>query len=732
VLCVTARAGEEGKKAPSGPAWEKIFHRDRILSIHLTVEAKDWEGLPRRPFEYVRARFECGETTIAAVGLRVKGNSSSSVPNVRKSLKLDFDRFEKDRTFHGVNKLNLHNGFKDPTLMREHLAYRLFREAGVPASRTAYARVHITIPGVRKRSYLGLYTAVEQVNGPFLRDRFKDAGGNLWKGEGGSDFTDRGKDPSDYGPYQLKRNEERGDYSGLIAFVRMIHDTPDRDFAATVEKHLDVKAFLAYTAVNTLLANLDSPTGTGHNYYVYREPASGRFTLIPWDLNEAFGNFRMGSGRDMERLSIREPYSGDKILFRKVLAVKRFREDYLALLKTLAAGPFSPASMAREIDRVDRLIRKAVEEDPFMAYSNEEYRKALEEDIPARGPWGRGGGVLGLKSFVRKRVASVKAQLRGKSKGTKPQGRTFRGPPAGGGAVRAAKAEGRDSLFLLTTGGVLLRLSRDGKRTLAEARLPFGGSGGAADGHVEEFLREFDRNRDGRVSESEFRGPREVFKRADRNGDRVLDREEIGKLGPKGGRGGAGEREFTIHVGKTTVAVVGADTVYAFAVEGLKTRGHNRFGAPEGTHFEKRDRGRGPAGAVPITGKGDTLWLLSEGRLLRMDLKKLVVRAETELPAVEGSRDVKAWFHSIDTNDDGVIDLFEWRQARQPPEVFQHADRNRDRRLDAKELRNVPPPSGAGRNLEGATLTLEGKEVHVKAGGKTYRFHWKSLERLED
>ncbi|MHC5078181.1 MAG: CotH kinase family protein, partial [Planctomycetota bacterium] len=429
-------AGEKDpakKKEREKPQWDRIYPQDKLLDITLTIAKKDWERLPRRPFTYVPAGFSCGHVRIAKVGLRVKGNSSSSVPNQRKSFKIDFDRFEKDRRFHGVNKLNLHNGFKDPTMMREYLAYKIFREAGVPASHVGFARLFITIPGTCTKKYLGIYSNVEQVNGAFLRDRFGDNQGNLWKGEGGSEFQFVGKDPEVYGAYELKRNERRGDYSSLIEFIRIVNETKDDAFGKVIEKHLDVKAFLAYMAVNTILSNMDSPAGTGHNYYIYHDPRSDRFTVIPWDLNEAFGNFRMGSGRDMERMSIDEPYAGEKILIRRVLSVKRFLEAYRAILKKLISGPFSPAVMAREIDRVYHLIRKAVENDPLMSFSNEEFKRAIEEDIPGRGPGNRRGGVLGLKSFTRNRVASIKNQLSGREQGVKPSGRAFRGPPPSGG-----------------------------------------------------------------------------------------------------------------------------------------------------------------------------------------------------------------------------------------------------------------------------------------------------------
>src|SRR5256885_38281 len=68
--------------------------------------------------------------------------------------------------------------------VREPLSYAVFRAAGVPAPRTAYAEVTLTVPGKYDKEYVGLYTLVEQVDKVFLKDRFKKAGGLLVKPEG--------------------------------------------------------------------------------------------------------------------------------------------------------------------------------------------------------------------------------------------------------------------------------------------------------------------------------------------------------------------------------------------------------------------------------------------------------------------------------------------------------------------------------------------------------------------
>ena len=69
----------------------------------------------------------------------------------------------------------------DPAKAREALAFAVFRAAGVPAPRTAFAEVTLTVPGKYDKEYLGLFTVVENVDKRFLADRFGTDKGLLMK-----------------------------------------------------------------------------------------------------------------------------------------------------------------------------------------------------------------------------------------------------------------------------------------------------------------------------------------------------------------------------------------------------------------------------------------------------------------------------------------------------------------------------------------------------------------------
>src|SRR5437868_12677515 len=128
----------------------------------------------------------------------------ASSRSAKRSLKVELDHFDENAAkFHGIRKLNLNCGAMDPTKGREALAFAALRAAGVPAPRTAYAEVTLTVPGKFDREYLGLYTLVENVDRRFLEDRFQTDKGLLMKPFRLRGIDQLGDDWERYkGPYQ--------------------------------------------------------------------------------------------------------------------------------------------------------------------------------------------------------------------------------------------------------------------------------------------------------------------------------------------------------------------------------------------------------------------------------------------------------------------------------------------------------------------------------------------------
>jgi hypothetical protein len=248
------------------------------------------------------------------------GNRTAGAP--KRSWKIQFEARGQDDDFDGMKRLNLKSMWNDPAQMRESLAWNLFDTAGVPACRHSYAK--LSIDG----RYFGLYFLIEQIDRPFLRDRFGENNkGNLYKvyyGDkpgGGALLHLTGADNDDSGrqyispaaqadaTYRLKTNENdaaANTYDDLAAFIRCINaiGQPGDDrfrtdaFRRSVEAMFNVWPFLRWAAVNILLGSWDNYFATPANYYLYNAGRRNRaddfvaapfFTFIPWDYDNSFG-----------------------------------------------------------------------------------------------------------------------------------------------------------------------------------------------------------------------------------------------------------------------------------------------------------------------------------------------------------------------------------------------------------------------------------------------------------
>ena len=191
-----------------------LFGLTRVVGIHIEISEEEYRDMqppapasfgapppaprPKRPgerevernlfgvsFPWARGSLTEGGKTYKSADLRYSGNASymASVRGLKRSLLIDLERADNP-DFHGLHAIGLQSGALDPAKAREALAFALFREAGVPAPRTAMAEVTLTVPGLHDRAHLGLYTLVEPVDRAFLKDRFHTDKGLLVRPQG--------------------------------------------------------------------------------------------------------------------------------------------------------------------------------------------------------------------------------------------------------------------------------------------------------------------------------------------------------------------------------------------------------------------------------------------------------------------------------------------------------------------------------------------------------------------
>src|ERR1051326_1214656 len=279
------------------------------------------------------------------VGVQFKGNSSFNNPSKKKSWKIDFNEYDTLQDCHGEKTLNLNNGFKDPTMIREKVALDFCMKNGMPAPRCTYANVYVN------DTLWGFYTMVEQVDKTFLKHWFADNDGNLFKGDPNGTLQWWGSSVSSYNTkYELKTNKTQNDWSDLIHLIDKINNPPTANFYDSLETVMNTPDFIRGWAINILFSNLDSYQGSGHNYYVFDDSTYRKFNWITWDVNEAFGNFSQGmSISQMENLSIFYISSPtqNRPLEVNMLANSTYKNNYIWELCSLTANKFDTTKIGR-------------------------------------------------------------------------------------------------------------------------------------------------------------------------------------------------------------------------------------------------------------------------------------------------------------------------------------------------------------------------------------------------
>ncbi len=117
----------------------------------------------------------------------------------------------------------------------------------------------------------------------------------LYKAESGGDWSYRGDDPEAYvDVFDQEGGKEVADLTPLIEFLRFINESTDEEFADDLDQYLDVDSFATYLAMMELLDNFDDIDGPGNNAYLWWDASTEQFTIVPWDLDLAFGQFGAG------------------------------------------------------------------------------------------------------------------------------------------------------------------------------------------------------------------------------------------------------------------------------------------------------------------------------------------------------------------------------------------------------------------------------------------------------
>ncbi len=278
LCCLMGRlaCAAEDPKATKIKGRDAFFNNGFVPHLHIQLDEAALASLRRENRRYVRATVTEGESVYRDVGVHLKGGQGSFQPLSKKpSLTLNFGKFVRGQTFHGLGKFHLNNSFQDPTYLNEFIGTALFQAAGLPAARVTHARAQLN------GRELGLYVLVEGFDKAFLKHHFGNATGNLY--DGGSRQNENVTRP-----LERKSGEGQSDYSDLTALISAANEpNPDKRLAklATI---LDMDRFYSFLALEIMANSWDGYAINRNNYWVYNDPVTQRFVFLPRGMDQLF------------------------------------------------------------------------------------------------------------------------------------------------------------------------------------------------------------------------------------------------------------------------------------------------------------------------------------------------------------------------------------------------------------------------------------------------------------
>ncbi|HUS42473.1 MAG TPA: CotH kinase family protein [Ilumatobacteraceae bacterium] len=273
---------------------EQLFDQAVLHEVDIEISNENLALLDPPTDDRVPVRLTVDGSTVDDVGLRLKRGFGQFQPlDEKPGFSIETDEFVDGVTVFDVDRFTLGNAAWDHSFVNEPLVYEVYRAAGIPAPRSALARV--TVNG----ETFGLYVMRETYDERMLAQHLADPTGNLYESTGAHDAPDMG--------LELRTNKRRDDTSDLAAVVEVVATASDDDYRAAIEELVDVDQLMTYWAIEALTSHhdgyaydLSDPAlfpGAGdqlwnpypNNFYVYHDPASERWVFLPHGADMALG-----------------------------------------------------------------------------------------------------------------------------------------------------------------------------------------------------------------------------------------------------------------------------------------------------------------------------------------------------------------------------------------------------------------------------------------------------------
>lgn len=194
---------------------------------------------------------------------------------------IKIDEYVEGRAYQGEREISLRPGANAQVPVNEALALSLIDGTGEPAERYGFStlKVNNRPSAVRLMVENPDTEYAEAVEGESV----------VYKARAGGTFAYQGDDPSKYETSFRQLNKVGSqDLEPVMKLTKWVENSSDKEFAANLDKYVDVDSFAHYVATQNLLMNFDDMAGPGKNYLLGYDLNTKKFSVLGWDYNLTF------------------------------------------------------------------------------------------------------------------------------------------------------------------------------------------------------------------------------------------------------------------------------------------------------------------------------------------------------------------------------------------------------------------------------------------------------------
>lgn len=270
-----------------------------VHSIALTVDDEARKAMIQTYLgsgekEWIRGSVTIDGQRFENVGIKLKGNSTLrgitvDTPAQDLPLRIRLDKYVDGQQWSGLSDFAVRANSSE-TSMNEAVALDLLADAGLASTQAIATRFSVNGGDATLR------LTVQNLDDAWVRENFPDAGADsvLYKAESEGNWSWRGAD----GDYSTAFDIEAGadNYQPLVELLDLLNNGTDEELAAKLPTLVDLDSFATYLAFQEIIDNVDDIDGPGNNSYLFWDSATGKFTVVAWDHNLAFGASMGGGG----------------------------------------------------------------------------------------------------------------------------------------------------------------------------------------------------------------------------------------------------------------------------------------------------------------------------------------------------------------------------------------------------------------------------------------------------